>query len=403
MKRFLVALSLALNAILAVVIATAARPSPPAPKALVIATASHCSNPETTPLDFASVSAAELWKPFHWSMLESTHYEVYRDNLRRVGCPESTLADIIAGDVNSHYLDQVDIIADSVGLEFWELMADGENMWKRIEARAETLKELSKERDTVLDQLLGDARSSRSKMSQDQENVLRRSAFLDFLPAEKLEACLAIDAKFDRLQSELNRPDLLPVDRELQRKSLLQQHEIEILDSLSESEATELRLRQSPNVAICSQLLDFTATSDELRAIVAILDQAGPRPSQNNQGLVPPKAAQPLKTLLGPDRYALFERARDDRYHQASALGEKLQMPGTFAATLYGLQVDFENLASEVRQQAIDEDDRRDLLGALGSEAAQRLNEFIGPELQEKFAASDFELGWVKKLTHLKP
>lgn len=403
MRTFLVAVSLALNAVLAVVIATAVRSSPPAPKDLVISAGSCWSNPETAPGDFASVSAAGLEKPFHWSMLESTHYEAYRDNLRLIGCPESTLADIITGDVNSHYLDQVDIIADSVGLEFWELVADGENMWKRIETRAERLQELGKERDAVLDHLLGDARGSRHKMSQDEENVLRRKTFLDFLPAGKLEECLAIDARYERLQAELNRPDMLPAEREVQRKALTQQHAKEIFDRLSDSEARELRLRQSPNVAICSQLSDFTATPDELREIVAILDQAGPRPGQNNQRLVPPEAAQPLEALLGSDRYALFERARDERYHQASALGEKLEMPGTFAATLYGMQVDFENLASEIRRQPIDEDDRRDLLGALVSEAAQRIGEFIGPEIQEKFAASDFGPGWVTRLSHLKP
>jgi hypothetical protein len=239
-------------------------------------------------------------------------------------------------------------------------------------------------------------------MSQDQENVLRRKAFLDFLPPEKLELCLAIDAKYDRLQVELERPDLLPADREAQRKALLQQHEKEFLDNLSASEAAELRLRQSPSVAICSQLLDFTATQDELREIVKILDQTGSRSGQNNQGLVSSEAAQPLKTLLGPDRYALFERARDQHYHEASALAEKLQLPGTFAASVYAMQVDFENLASEIRRQAIDEDDKRDLLWALRSEAAQRLGEVIGPELQGKLATSN-GLPWLTRLTHLKP
>jgi hypothetical protein len=401
MKICLLTLSLVLNASLIFVIVTALRESPSVPSTLGERTVSHGSSPESNPIE--SVSVAGLGEPFHWSTLESTDYEVYRDNLRQIGCPESTLADIITGEVNAQYLDQADVIANSVGQEFWELIADGENLWKRIEARAESLKALSNERDAVLGQLLGDAHNTRGKMFQEQENFLRRKALLDFLPPDKLELCLTIDAKYDRLRAELDQPDLLPMNREAQRKVLNQQHENEILESLSKSEAAELRLRQSPSVAICSQLLDFTATQDELRGIVSILDQAGTRPSQNYQRLVPSEAAQPLKALLGSERYALFARACDDRYHQASALGEKLQLPGTFAATVYGMQVDFEDLASEIRQQTIDEDTKRDLLGALESEAAQRLRAFIGPELQEKFAASDYTIGWVTRLSHVRP
>ena len=403
MKNCLVTLSLVLNAVLIFVNATALRGALPVPGAHGERTVSRCSSMESTLLELKSASATGQEEPFHWSMVESTDYEVYRDNLRRIGCPEFTLVDIITGEVNAHYLNQADVIADSVGQEFWELIADGENLWKRIESRAERLKELSHERDAVLEQLLGDAHNARSKMFQEQDNVLRRKAFLDFLPSEKVEECLAIDGKYYRLRAELDWADLLPMDREARRKVLDQQHENEILENLSAPEAGEPRLRQSPSVAICSQLLDFTATPDELKGIVAILDQAGTRLGQNNQTLVPPGATLPLKVLLGPDRYALFERACDDRYHQASALGEKLQLPGTFAATVYGIQVDFENLATEIRQQAIDEDTKGDLLGALGSEAARRFSEIIGPELQEKLAASNFSFGWVKRLSHLEP
>ncbi len=42
-------------------------------------------------------------QPFHWSQIESTDYRTYVANLRRIGCPEATIRDIIAADVHSLY------------------------------------------------------------------------------------------------------------------------------------------------------------------------------------------------------------------------------------------------------------------------------------------------------------
>ena len=37
--------------------------------------------------------------PFQWRQIESTDYRVYIANLRRIGCPETTVRDIIRADV----------------------------------------------------------------------------------------------------------------------------------------------------------------------------------------------------------------------------------------------------------------------------------------------------------------
>jgi len=48
----------------------------------------------------ASVQQINL-QPFQWSQLESTDYRIYIANLRRIGCPEQTIRDIITADVDS--------------------------------------------------------------------------------------------------------------------------------------------------------------------------------------------------------------------------------------------------------------------------------------------------------------
>jgi hypothetical protein len=44
---------------------------------------------------------------FRWSQLESTDYPTYIANLRSIGCPEATVRDIIAGEVESLYADRI--------------------------------------------------------------------------------------------------------------------------------------------------------------------------------------------------------------------------------------------------------------------------------------------------------
>ena len=49
------------------------------------------------------VSAKFLPLEFRWSQIESSDYRIYIANLRRVGCPERTVRDIIKADVESLY------------------------------------------------------------------------------------------------------------------------------------------------------------------------------------------------------------------------------------------------------------------------------------------------------------
>ena len=49
-----------------------------------------------------SSSLAEA-KPFHWCQVESTDYRTYMANLRGIGCPESTIRDIITADLGGLY------------------------------------------------------------------------------------------------------------------------------------------------------------------------------------------------------------------------------------------------------------------------------------------------------------
>ena len=52
----------------------------------------------------STLNAASTFNtPFHWRQIESTNYQTYIANLRRIGCPEQTIRDIITADLHAVY------------------------------------------------------------------------------------------------------------------------------------------------------------------------------------------------------------------------------------------------------------------------------------------------------------
>jgi hypothetical protein len=57
-----------------------------------------------TPTNFSSEQAEQAVKaPFQWSQVESSDYRTYIANLRRIGCPEQTIRELIMADVDDDY------------------------------------------------------------------------------------------------------------------------------------------------------------------------------------------------------------------------------------------------------------------------------------------------------------
>ena len=72
-----------------------------------VATAPLQAPPLIAPQPSAATSeakaAAPVPEPFQWSALESADYPTYRANLRKIGCPEQTIRDILSADIIALY------------------------------------------------------------------------------------------------------------------------------------------------------------------------------------------------------------------------------------------------------------------------------------------------------------
>ncbi len=105
------AYSLLLNGILAgnyayQALAPAPKPSPSRASAVV-----------TAPLPSPPPLPAPSSQPFVWSSLESEDYPTYIANLRKIGCPEQTIRDIISADLENLYASKQTALSAKVGTE----------------------------------------------------------------------------------------------------------------------------------------------------------------------------------------------------------------------------------------------------------------------------------------------
>src|SRR6185369_3549505 len=69
-------------------------------------------------LSVATNSAHSGARAFSWHDVESSDYRVYVQKLRKIGCPESTIEDIVVADVNALFLEKAKPLLDDIRQSF---------------------------------------------------------------------------------------------------------------------------------------------------------------------------------------------------------------------------------------------------------------------------------------------
>jgi hypothetical protein len=137
MKRALTA-SIAVNVVLAALVFWRTKPE----------AADPIGSAAMRPVSSPASSTSRAPEPFHWSQLESADYRRYIANLRRIGCPEATIRDIITADAHSLYERRRQEILKRPGREVLSLA-------EKVELETE-LSMLAREEAGLISTLLGD-------------------------------------------------------------------------------------------------------------------------------------------------------------------------------------------------------------------------------------------------------
>ena len=353
-------LSFSLNLLLAGVAVRAAKsdrpPAGSAPAFYQITNRGMRARPETAP---AQSMVVEVLAPFDWRQVESADYRQYVENLRTIGCPEATIRNIIVADVNELFAGRIKALVDGVTGRFWNLMLNEEEMKNLVEEKLKELNTFADERKEIFEAVLGQ-KDPASQMREEENRADRRAGWkqaLDFLPADKAAQIVELKDRFQIARVELAR---VPDQRDQKRKELDAEEELQIQSLLSPEEFDEYKLRTSPAADLRSQLADFDATEEELRAIVRL------KTNQPDDGHI--------RQLLGAERFAAYQRASDDAYQQALRIADRFELPVESAVQVYQMRKEAEAQADIIRKDATrPAGERQAILKALQAETEKSI------------------------------
>lgn len=310
---------------------------------------------------------------FHWSQLDTANWFAYRDGLVGIGCPTHTVKDILQPLVRRHYGALVRAQIRPYAEQFWErLRPPFETALSELETSLEALKG---EQEKVLLQLFENLPSTAkdggisTAWTDFQLGYLpedRRMAVKDCLNAHALRSQEAARTQFRDRQ-----------ERKDTYRRLQTQMESELAGLLSEDELEEFKLRNSPHRNL-RDLRGIDLTEAELRDVIRVSEDLRASADAGKQDHSA-RETEALETLLGPERAATLQRAKDPQFQQLLVLTERLGSDPEKAAALWELQ---EATAARVRQMIKDdsrtEAERQVQLNNLRDDLAHQVESLLG-------------------------
>jgi hypothetical protein len=325
--RVLLWLSIGLNAALVLLLWRAIRlagPSEPAPlPGLAVG----------TPTVVVRTNVVVRRQFFTWSEVESDDYAAYITNLRQIGCPETTIRDIIVADVTQLYAHRRAREVVTAPQQWWRSEPDR----TVIQTALAQVRALEEERRALLTKLLGPNWESADYPLPSLESItVLDGPVLGTLPPETKLALQRLEQQsLDRLKAyvEEQRSAGEPTDpAELAR--LRRQTREELAKVLTPEQLEEYLLRYSQNaVQLREQLRGFEASPEEFRALFRALDpidqelqlQAGGTNAASvsrRQELEQQRNAA-IRESLGRERYDDYQLNQNPLYRQARELANQ--------------------------------------------------------------------------------
>ncbi|HEY0946480.1 MAG TPA: hypothetical protein VGD81_14480 [Opitutaceae bacterium] len=343
-----------------------------------------------------------------WVALNADDLETYVGNLRAAGFPERTvraLANLALSERNTERRKALEGATEP--RPYWR----EQSSWTSHDPKTQAaLRELWREQRETLKRLFG------SEPFEDSSQVLAwRERQYGSLSREKIEEVNRLQEDYRELTSEIHRAArgmLLAEDRE--KLAFLEKEKLADLQAiLNPDELLELQLRTSPTAnRLRNEFRDVDLTEPEFRALHALRtpfdeqfsDPAGSR--RPDQAEARRKAEEELheryRSILGEERYAEYQRARDGNYNQLRRLTQRLDLPKETAVRVHELQKSTEQRVNEIRRDAkLTPEERNARLGALAADAKGTISTALGARGYEAYL--EFGGYWLRNLETPKP
>ncbi|MSU61850.1 MAG: hypothetical protein EXS31_05550 [Pedosphaera sp.] len=336
---------------------------------------------------------------FTWDEIESGDFKDYIANLRRIGCPEETVRDIIVAEVNAMFERRRGEEIITPEQQWWRIVPDP----AVAEAEAEQLDALEGERRSMLTELLGPNWDT-SKASQFADfNAYLDGPILGKLPPETKEAIRLAEARatqaraayLARRSAEGKEPEPAELDR-LQRETLQ-----ELTKILKPEPLEEYRLRYSDLAkSLRNETFGLGLGPEDFRKIFRARDAldeevrqhyagADARSAQARQEL-DRKRDDAIKEAIGEDRYRLYRISQDPLFRQAQAVAEEVGAQPETVLRLYELNHAADQERLRLRNDArMTTEQRTAAVERMALERENALRKILGDDAYELHHSTD--------------
>ena len=328
---------------------------------------------------------------FRWSQIESEDYAKYIKNLRSVGCPETTIRDIVEADINDLYEPQyLGLLQQSQAYDSWR---NGPNHLPHQEALRSQIIALDDERLGHLRSLLGDGYTPGEKLASISHQDLIARSSIGFLSPELQDSVSLIMDEFEAREREIRLEFSESRDRGQLNLGLAENKQSRrdaLSEVLDDEELFELDLRDSHAAAsLRNKLRGFDVSESEFRDLFAQRQAyetaQGEVPDYSNPEKIAERtlARQELEAsyrdTLGKNRYTDLQRQGDSDWQSLLKLEESTGLSRDLMTSAYDLRREASRaLMLEMGSSELSEAERETLTVAAKAQYQREMTALIG-------------------------
>lgn len=334
---------------------------------------------------------------FTWEEVESDNYVTYIKNLRDIGCPPSTIRDIIVADVNQLYAHRRATDVVSADHQWWT----SEPNLDVIQKAAEKLRAMENERRVLLTRLLGPDWETVSNPlpPATRTGVSLTGPILGELPGQTKQAVYDVAAQTQQkieAYMEAQQREGKTVDP-MELAKMRQDSRLELTKLLNPEQMEEFLLRYSNTAyAMRAELHGLDLSPEEFRNLFQARDAIEQQTEIQYSGTDPVKLKRKqelenerdavTEKALGPERYANYALNQDPLFQQSRATAEQIGAPAELVLPIYQI-----NQLTEAERQRISadltlsNDEKIDAISAAEAERKKTLEKILGPEYMKQY------------------
>jgi len=369
------------------------------------------ANPAASAAAGAEPALVVVTNQFQWAQLESENYHEYIDRLRSIGCPETTIRDIIIADLDKLMAPEIRALyGRRPELTYWHPVE--EELANDVDPREVTRKsnEIEKRKREIVRELVGaDLVRERMELQGEEDFFERRLAFL---PEARRSDVRGILEKYQEVEQRFREKELedgepLDAGDRAQLRAIVREREAALAQLLSPDERAQFELWMSPSAnQVRHALYGMNATEQEF--LTAYQGQRVFDEKWSSRDEVFLSAADraememdrqrmesELRAKLGDERYALYQRGQDEDFHSLSALVTRFKLPRDKAAEVYSYKRISDEIKAQVRVNSEMNEEQKSLaLKAIAEETVGAVRAALGDRAFRYYQRTG-QAGWV--------